>query len=83
MKGESKSMSEKGKGRRMEPDLDGKEILTFNEAAAFLRMGPKAIYNGIKNGVIPGLKIGNAFRFNKRALLEALDSKRVAKERMK
>jgi excisionase family DNA binding protein len=84
MKSESKSTLEKGKGSRMDhPNLDGEEVLTFNEVSAFLRMGEKAIYNGIKNGVIPAVKIGNAFRFSKQAVLETLDSKRAAKNRMK
>lgn len=61
-----------GKGRRMEPDVDGKEVLTVVEVADLLRMKPIAIYNAIRHGVVPGLKIGNRWRLSRQAVLEAL-----------
>jgi excisionase family DNA binding protein len=69
MKGESKKGS-----TRVEWNPD--EVLKVDEVALLLRMKPNAIYNGIKNGVIPALKIGNRFRLSKRAILESLNVKK-------
>ncbi len=58
---------------QMELNLDAAEVLTVVEVATLLRMKPTAIYNGIKNGVVPALKIGNRWRLSRQAVLEALD----------
>ncbi len=47
-----------------------KEILTINEAAAFLRMGRRSLYKLAKEGKIPGRKILNKWRFEKETLRE-------------
>ncbi len=47
-----------------------KEILTVNEAAAFLRMGRRSLYKLAKEGKIPGRKILNKWRFEKETLRE-------------
>ena len=75
-----KSENKKGSAR---VEWNPEEVLKVDEVALLLRMKPDAIYNGIKNGVIPALKIGNRLRLSKRAVLEALDVKRVGKERMR
>lgn len=60
------------KRARMEADIASKEVLKTSEVAILLRMNTEAIYHGIKRGIIPALKIGNKFRFDKRAVLDAL-----------
>lgn len=60
------------KKARIEAEIAGKEVLKTSEVAILLRMNTEAIYHGIKRGIIPALKIGNKFRFNKRAVMEAL-----------
>ncbi|OGP89184.1 MAG: hypothetical protein A2157_11670 [Deltaproteobacteria bacterium RBG_16_47_11] len=71
-KGNLEKIEEK-KRARMEGNLVGDEVLNAYEVATLLRLTPMAIYNGVKNGVIPALKIGNRLRFSKRAVLEALN----------
>jgi len=65
-----------GKEGRMKTNVDGQEVLTIAEVAILLRMKPVAIYNAIKNGVIPALKVGNRWRFSKQAVLESLNVKK-------
>jgi len=50
-----------------------KEVLTIHDTVLLLGMSAPAIRNAVKRGVLPGAKIGNRLRFNKRAILEALN----------
>lgn len=45
-----------------------KEILTIEEAAAYLQVGKRSIYKLVKDGKIPGKKILNKWRFEKASL---------------
>ncbi len=45
-----------------------KEILTIAEAASFLQIGRRSLYNLIKEGKIPGKKILNKWRFERESL---------------
>ena len=47
-----------------------KEILTIEEAAFFLQIGKKSLYRLVKEGVIPGKKILNKWRFERELLKE-------------
>ncbi len=48
-----------------------REILTAEEAATFLRLNPKSVYEAVKRGEIPGVRrIGRSLRFSRRALVE-------------
>ena len=47
-----------------------KEILTIEEAAAYLQIGKRSIYKLVKDGKIPGKKILNKWRFEKKSLRE-------------
>jgi len=49
-----------------------KEILTPREAADYLSVHVRTIYRLVKNGEIPGCKIGGSWRFQKDALDEWL-----------
>ena len=45
-----------------------KEIMTPREAADYLSVHVRTIYRLVKNGEIPGCKIGGSWRFKKDAL---------------
>ncbi|MBW2195354.1 MAG: helix-turn-helix domain-containing protein [Deltaproteobacteria bacterium] len=45
-----------------------KEIMTIDEAAAFLQLGKRSVYKLAKEGKIPGKKVLNKWRFDKEAL---------------
>jgi len=44
------------------------EVLTLEEAAAYLRVHPRTLRLRASEGVIPGAKIGRVWRFHKRQL---------------
>ena len=46
-----------------EGDMD--EILTANEAADYLKINVRTIYRLIREGKIPGRKVGGSWRFRK------------------
>jgi excisionase family DNA binding protein len=52
----------------MADKFEEKEILTIDEAAAFLKLGKRSIYKLIKEDKIPHVKILNKFRFDKETL---------------
>ena len=45
-----------------------KEILTIEEAAAYLQIGKRSVYKLAKDGMIPGKKVLNKWRFEKESL---------------
>jgi len=45
-----------------------KEVMTPHEAAEYLSVHVRTIYRLVKNGEIPGRKIGGSWRFKKDAL---------------
>lgn len=45
-----------------------KEILTIEEAAAYLQIGRRSLYRLAKEGKIPGKKILNKWRFARESL---------------
>ena len=48
------------------------EILTPKEVAQYLKMSVLTIYKHAKQGTIPGFRIGNSWRFDKKKIDEAL-----------
>lgn len=44
------------------------EVMDIDEAAAFLRMRPRALSNAAQEGRIPARKIGRGWRFSRDAL---------------
>lgn len=44
------------------------EVLTLDEAAAYLRVCPRTLRLKVSEGVIPGTKIGRVWRFHKQQL---------------
>lgn len=52
-------------------DAEPCEVLTVDEAAAFLRIHPKTLYEAIRNRAVPGvLRLGRAIRISRPALLK-------------
>jgi len=49
-------------------DSTNLEVLTLEEAAAYLRVHPRTLRLKATEGVIPGAKIGRVWRFHKRQL---------------
>jgi excisionase family DNA binding protein len=52
-----------------------KEILTPREAAEYLSIHVRTVYRLVKNGEIPGRKVGGSWRFKKLTLDEWLSGK--------
>jgi excisionase family DNA binding protein len=49
-------------------------VLTVDELAAFLRLGRKAVYAGIREGEIPAVRVGRRVLIYRDAVLEWLRS---------
>jgi len=50
--------------------VDDDELLTIEEAAAYLKVDPVTVQRELRHGRLPGNKVGRAWRLNKRALRE-------------
>ena len=48
------------------------EIMTPKEVANYLKMSVLTVYKHAKQGTIPGFRIGNSWRFDKRRIDAAL-----------
>lgn len=48
-----------------EEECDMDEILTANEAADYLKINVRTVYRLIREGRIPGRKVGGSWRFRK------------------
>jgi excisionase family DNA binding protein len=48
--------------------MDEKDILTIEEAAQFLQLGKRSVYKLAKSGQIPGKKVLNKWRFERKSL---------------
>ncbi len=58
------------------PPEPTKEILNIDEAAAFLGVSTKTFAKVLRDGEIPGRKIGREWKFSRRALIEWVGSGR-------
>jgi len=52
------------------------DILTIDEAAAFLKVTKDTVYRYAQAGRIPGFKVGNKWRFGKKVLEELMDGEK-------
>jgi excisionase family DNA binding protein len=50
--------------------MEDKEVLTTQEAAAFLRIDKKLLYKLIETGVIPAKRVGRVYRIHKETLIK-------------
>jgi excisionase family DNA binding protein len=56
--------------RRKEISDDEDDIMTLEEAAAFLKVTRRMLYDRVQRRAIPFLRVGKLLRFEKQALLE-------------
>jgi excisionase family DNA binding protein len=52
---------------------DQREILTADEAADYLRLKPKTVYNMARQGTIPHIRFGRSVRFRRSVLVAWLE----------
>jgi excisionase family DNA binding protein len=52
------------------------EILTLQDVAAYLKMAEKTLYGYAQRGIVPGIKIGSAWRFRKTDIDAWLEERR-------
>ena len=48
------------------------EIMTPKEVASYLKLSVLTVYKHVKQGTIPGFRIGNSWRFDKKKIDAAL-----------
>ena len=48
--------------------LEAPDVMTLDEAAAFLRVIPQTILRQLRKGALPGVKIGSRWRLSRLAL---------------
>ncbi len=60
--------------------MSEEEILTLQELAAFLKLAEKTVYGYAQKGILPGIKIGSAWRFRKADIDVWLEDKRKLTE---
>jgi excisionase family DNA binding protein len=53
------------------------EILTPKEVANYLKMSVLTVYKHAKEGIIPGFRVGNSWRFDKTKIDELLVGSQV------
>jgi excisionase family DNA binding protein len=68
-------MNRYSESRNPKSEIQVREILKPREAAEYLSVHVRTIYRLVKNGEIPGRKIGGSWRFKKNALDEWLSWK--------
>ncbi len=54
--------------------LEVDDVLTVNQAAAFLRLGRNGVYDACSRNAIPHRRIGRQIRFSRAALVQWLGS---------
>ncbi len=48
--------------------LEAPDVMTLDEAAAFLRVIPQTILRQLRKGALPGIKVGSRWRLSRLAL---------------
>ncbi|MCX7826514.1 MAG: helix-turn-helix domain-containing protein [Verrucomicrobiae bacterium] len=56
------------------------EIMTLQEVAEYLKLSERTIYGYAQRGVLPGIKIGSAWRFRKTDLDAWIENQRKLTE---
>jgi len=59
---------------------DERDILTLKQAAEYLQIAAKTLYKLARSGEVPARKIGNRWRFSRRALEEWARGNNVDKQ---
>lgn len=55
---------------------DEEQILTLQDLAAYLKIAEKTLYGYAQKGILPGIKIGSAWRFRKTDIDAWLEERR-------
>jgi excisionase family DNA binding protein len=56
------------------------DILTLQEVAEYLKLSERTVYGYTQKGLLPGIKIGNSWRFRKTDIDAWLDAQRKLTE---
>ena len=56
------------------------EIMTLQEVSDYLKIAEKTLYGYVQKGIVPGIKIGSAWRFRKSDIDGWLDDQRKLTE---
>lgn len=59
---------------------DDEQILTLQDLAAYLKIAEKTLYGYAQKGIVPGIKIGSAWRFRKSDIDAWLEEQRQLTE---
>jgi excisionase family DNA binding protein len=62
-------------GGKMDESRQFGEVLNLQETAEYLRVCEATVYSYAKQGKLPGRKMGNKWRFSKKALDRFLEKK--------
>lgn len=57
------------------------QIMTLREVAEYLKISEKTLYGYVQKGLVPGIKIGSAWRFRKSDIDHWLEDQRKLTER--
>jgi excisionase family DNA binding protein len=52
------------------------EIMTLPELAAYLKLAERTVYGYAQKGILPGMKVGSAWRFRRADILAWLEKQR-------
>jgi excisionase family DNA binding protein len=56
--------------------VKGDEILTISQVSELLKLHPRTIYKLVKNGIIPGRRVGKKWRFLRSEVIKFLKENR-------
>lgn len=57
------------------------EIMTLQEVAAYLKLAERTVYGYAQKNLLPGIKVGSAWRFRKQDILAWLEDQRRLTEK--
>ena len=52
---------------------EGEGVLTVEEASRFLKISKEALYQYVRNGILPARKIGKQWRLSRKLLMQWLE----------
>lgn len=55
--------------------IEYKDIMDVKEASEYLKIKPSTLYKYVNEGIIPGFRVGNLWRFTKRGLDRWIEEK--------
>lgn len=59
----------------------GDEIMTLQDVAEYLKLAERTVYGYAQKNLLPGIKVGSAWRFRKADILAWLDDQRRITEK--